>query len=170
MFRTLSVRHQNITVISLPLNNDENLAVDMFKFFVMFWFWVPIYFSAGQLNRHQMGSWSSDTCVRELPEIADGNWHWEREREGCGLHLPKTQITSKTSFAGFVTTRRKEHVICHLLACHLPFAICRSGDFLADDHHVGALIWGRSCPLHARSKDRHPDREVVWPGGVVPRY
>ena len=94
----------------------------------------------------------------------------EREREGCGLHLPKTQITSKTSFAGFVTTRRKEHVICHLLACHLPFAICRSGDFLADDHHVGALIWGRSCPLHARSKDRHPDREVVWPGGVVPRY
>ena len=33
-FQTLSVRHQNITVISLPLNNDENLAVDMFKFFL----------------------------------------------------------------------------------------------------------------------------------------
>ena len=91
-------------------------------FFVEFWFWVPTYFSAGRLNRHQMGSWSSGTCVRELPEIADGNWHWEREREGCALHLLKTQITSKTSFAGFVTTRRKEHVICHLLACHLPFA------------------------------------------------
>ena len=58
---------------------------------------------------------------------------------------------------------------CHLSFAGLPFAICRSGDFLADDHHVGALIWGRSCPPHAR-KDRHPDRDVVWPGGVVPRH
>ena len=62
---------------------------------------------------------TSRNCRRKL---VLGEREREREREGCGLHLLKTQITSKTSFAGFVTTRRKEHVICHLLACHLPFA------------------------------------------------
>ena len=135
-------------------------------FFVEFWFWVPTYFSAGQLNRHQMGSWSSGTCVRELPEIADGNWYWERER---GLWASSSQNPNYFQDLLCRLCHNQTQRACHLSFAGLPFAICRSGDFLADDHHVGALIWGRSCPPHAR-KDRHPDREVVWPGGVVPRH
>ena len=92
-------------------------------FFVEFWFWVPTYFSAGRLNRHQMGSWSSGTCVRELPEIADGNWHWEREREGAVRFIfPKPKLLPRPPLPALSQPDAKSmsFVICWPAICHLP--------------------------------------------------
>ena len=60
--------------------------------------------------------------------------NWLQIVQRAARHLPETQIASKTSSAGCVTTRRKERVICHLLPLsfvisELPFGVCCSGDF-----------------------------------------
>ena len=124
MFRTLSVRHQNITVISLPLNNDENLAVDMFKFF------GQVLVLSANLFQCRPAQSTSDGFVilRHLCERTSRNCRRKlalRERErAVGFIFPKPKLLPRPPLPALSQPDAKSmsFVICWPAICHLPFA------------------------------------------------